>query len=173
MQTRVKDKTAIFSELSSVLSYPSSQSRKEALCLERELREENARAADCLGRFLSEVSALSQVKYDELYTRTFDLAPLSSPYLTTHLYGAENFQRGEFMTGLSQRYGEIGLAMSGELPDHLALVLRFASMIDEDERQDLISFCIAPALENMLGELNASENPFAHLIEAVLIFSKS
>ena len=116
--------------------------------------------------FARAFAALSQDEREELYTATFDVTPACVPYVSIHLFGEENFKRGEFMAALSARYAAAGFETRGELPDHLAVLLRFLAQTDEVERRELVRFCLLGPLGKMIAAL-AEENPYHALLEAV------
>jgi nitrate reductase molybdenum cofactor assembly chaperone NarJ/NarW len=119
-----------------------------------------------LARFEAGMSALSPDEREELYTATFDVAPACVAYVGIHLFGEENSKRGEFMAGLNARYEQAGFACPGELPDHLAVLLRYAADTDEAERRELVEFCLLGPLGKMIDAL-AGDNPYRALLEAV------
>jgi nitrate reductase delta subunit len=109
---------------------------------------------------------LSQDEREELYTATFDVTPACVPYVSIHLFGEENFKRGEFMAALSARYAAAGFETRGELPDHLSVLLRFLAQTDEAERRELVQFCLLGPLGKMIVSLS-DENPYRALLKAV------
>jgi nitrate reductase molybdenum cofactor assembly chaperone NarJ/NarW len=119
-----------------------------------------------LDRFASCLAALSQEEREELYTTTFDVTPACVPYVSIHLFGEENFKRGEFMAGLQARYQQTAFTTAGELPDHLSVLLRFAAHTDEAERRELVEFCLLGPVGKMIGALSEA-NPYRALLEAV------
>jgi nitrate reductase molybdenum cofactor assembly chaperone NarJ/NarW len=119
-----------------------------------------------LQRFVGAMSALSPDEREELYTATFDVMPACVPYVSIHLFGEENFKRGEFMAGLQARYAEAGFSAGGELPDHLCVLLRFAAQAGETERRELVEFCLLGPLGRMMEGLSEA-NPYRALLESV------
>ena len=59
---------------------------------------------------------------------------------------------------------EFGTA--GELPDHIAVLLRYASMLGEAERRELLEFCLLGPLAKMTLML-AETHPYRCLLQAV------
>jgi len=116
--------------------------------------------------FAPALGSLSQDEREELYTATFDVTPACVPYVSIHLFGEENFKRGEFMAALSARYAAAGFETRGELPDHLSVLLRFLAQTDEAERRELVQFCLLGPLGKMIAALSA-ENPYHALLETV------
>lgn len=110
------------------------------------------------------LAALTNDAREELFAATFDIAPSCVPYVSIHLFGEENFKRGEFMAALRARYAAAGFDSGGELPDHLAVLLRFAACVTSDEWRELTAFCLLGPLAGMLAAL-----PAAHPYRAVLL----
>jgi len=110
--------------------------------------------------------ASSPEEREELFTSVFDVSPACVPYVSVHLLGEENFKRGAFMAALHRRYQETGFSTGGELPDHLAVLLRFAAETHEAERRELVQFCLLGPLDRMIEAL-AAENPYCGLLATV------
>jgi len=104
---------------------------------------------------------------EELYTRTFDLAALCSLYVTGYIFGDENFDRGTVMAKLSDRFRELGFSTEGELPDHLAVLLRFASWLDDEALSELVQLCLLEPVGEMTKQLNKDDNPYFYLLSAI------
>jgi len=151
------DVRAALTALAGLLEYPGA---------DFDARIARAAAAAPLARFTAAISTLTTDEREELYTATFDVTPACVPYVSIHLFGEENFKRGEFMAGLHARYAQAGFDCNGELPDHVAVLLRFAAEADETERRELTEFCLLGPLGKMIVAL-AAENPYRPLLEAV------
>lgn len=108
---------------------------------------------------------LSPDRREELYTATFDVTPACVPYTSIHLFGEENFKRGEFMAALHARYAQAGFDSNGELPDHIAPLLRYAAQTDENERRELAAFCLLGPISRMSESL-APTNPYRAVLAA-------
>lgn len=132
----------------------------------------HARAAAALDRYLHQVETLGLERLREVHGRTFDLAPSCAPYLSVHLFGEGSYQRARLMAGLAEAQSRAGFDRGPELPDHLAVVLRFAPRMEPEEWRELVRFCLIPALPAMAGGLEGrgpaeSDNPYRHVLEAV------
>lgn len=125
-------------------------------------------AAAPLERFSRAVDESSPATMEEVYTRTFDLQPVCSPYVGYHLFG-ESYKRGLFMARLNEGYRERGYSAGGELPDHAAVVLRFLAAAGEDEFSRALRVeGLVPALAKMAQALgDRSENPYSEVIAAL------
>ncbi len=116
--------------------------------------------------FVGQMCALSAEDREELFSATFDINPSCVPYTGIHLFGEENFKRGEFMAALFARYEETGFVPNGDLPDHLANLLRFAASADDAECRELAEFCMLGPLQKMTKSLDET-NPYHALLESV------
>ena len=90
--------------------------------------------------FAAEAQSVAPDAREECYTGTFDLAPACTPYVSVHLFGEESFKRATLMAALNVRHAEAGLAGDAELPDHIAVLARFAAQAGEEERRELAEF---------------------------------
>ena len=125
-----------------------------------------AEAEPAAGGFVAQMRELSSGDREELFSATFDINPSCVPYAGIHLFGEENFKRGEFMAALFARYEETGFVPNGDLPDHLANLLRFAAGAGDAERRELAEFCLLGPLQKMISSLDGT-NPYRALLESV------
>ncbi|MDD2694799.1 MAG: hypothetical protein PHD58_02620 [Anaerolineales bacterium] len=120
--------------------------------------------------FLRGVERLSLGEWEELFTRTLDLNPAVAPYLGFQAWG-ESYQRGKFMAQVRQALLGEGLDEGGELPDHLAPVLRYLDRAAQPlpELLDILQ----PAVARMLSVLAKADagNPYLSLLEAVQAYT--
>ena len=117
-------------------------------------------------KFLGRVEALSPAGWEELHTRTLDLAPIFAPYVGYVIWG-DNYQRGEFMAALKVAQDEAGVDRDGELPDHLEPVLRYLAVV---ERPIAALVEIIPqAMSRIAKTLKEAEadNPYRHVLAAL------
>ena len=82
-----------------------------------------------LAAFIKKIGALSLEQWEELATGTLDLSPAAAPYVGFQVWG-ESYQRGAFMAQLNRAMAELDIDPGGELPDHLAPVLRYLAAAD-------------------------------------------
>lgn len=120
-----------------------------------------------LDAFAADMAHIQARTWEEVYSRTFDLNPRCAPYLSVHLFGEEGFKRAQLMTGLKTRYAQLGLDAGSELPDHIAVVLRFVPHCDPGEWEELKHHCLVPALAKMREILSPTTNPYRHLFDAL------
>ncbi|MDF1594888.1 MAG: nitrate reductase [Acidimicrobiia bacterium] len=116
--------------------------------------------------FIESVGDLSLAEWEELHTRTLDLGPLFVPYVGWVIWG-DNYHRGEFMAELKVAQEEAGVDAGGELPDHLAPVLRLLAVAGPVPATLLE--VLPTAVAKMRGELKEAErdNPYRHLLKAI------
>ncbi|MFT3914525.1 MAG: nitrate reductase molybdenum cofactor assembly chaperone [Anaeromyxobacteraceae bacterium] len=121
-----------------------------------------------LERFATVAAAAGPHELEERYSEAFDLDPACPPYLGHHLCG-ESPRRGAFMARLAGVYRDDGFADdSGELPDHLAVVLRYLAAVPAGASRDaLLADALRPALDRMAESLRESSNPYASVIDAL------
>lgn len=151
--------------LAEALQYPS-PGRLELLERSARLFPSGA-ARPAFQRFLEAIQRLSLAEWEELHTRTLDLNPPAAPYVGFQLYG-ESYQRGNFMAQASQALQKAGVKTGGELPDHLAPLLRYLDAASTPEAAIAANFTVA--VQRMLAILKKAEptNPYLYLFEAVL-----
>lgn len=123
-----------------------------------------------LTQFVTGVSSLPIGEWEELHTVTLDLSPLFVPYVG-HVAWGENYRRGEFMADLNAAMNEAAVDLDGELPDHIAPILRYLSIAAEP-LADLIQV-LPGAVDTMAKTLAkaASDNPYRHLLAATVDFT--
>jgi nitrate reductase assembly molybdenum cofactor insertion protein NarJ len=127
-------------------------------------RGDSEEAAALLGRFRAYAEATPLGELQEAYTLAFDLDSLSQseptcyPYVGHHLF-EENHKRSALIVGLLERYREHGFESdTGELPDHLVIVLRFlATCEDEELVAETLDEAVLPALARMMGTVGSDE----------------
>ncbi|TNF37551.1 MAG: hypothetical protein EP329_02870 [Deltaproteobacteria bacterium] len=156
----------LLARLGELLTYPDDRlgSRLDAA---ESLAPGDHACAEALASFRAEISDATTDALGEVYTRTFDVAPVCIPYLSIHLFGEESFRRARLMTGLSESLAAAGVALDGELPDHLAVVLRAAPALTEELWEDLLEYVLRAAVHAMDAALAETPNPYRWPLRAV------
>ncbi|MDR5729734.1 MAG: molecular chaperone TorD family protein [Terriglobia bacterium] len=156
----------VYSLFADILDYPE-RSITSAIddCL-AELALEAADAHAHLVDFQTAIAAKDIRQLQELYTNAFDLRPECTPNLGYHLFGDDG-RRGAFLAELKGRMDARGVPLGIELADHIALILRFLD-VAEDERPVLTEDCLLPAVSKMIEVLQGSENLYEHALRALL-----
>ena len=131
---------ALFADL---LEYPRSnvaQTARECLAL---VAPENAEAAKLLAEFIAFAERTPADTIEEIFTATFDLNASCHPYIGYHMFG-EAYQRSALLLELKETFRQHHFDPGVELPDHLAVLLRFmsicpdAAMVEEIAREALL-----------------------------------
>ncbi len=105
--------------------------------------------AALLSAFGRELETMPLGLREEAYASTFDLGG-AYPYVGYQLLG-ETYKRSIFMLELRERYRAHGLSEADDLPDHLVCILRYLSILqDEEEFRELTQYAILPALDKVL-----------------------
>lgn len=117
-------------------------------------------------RFREAVDGLALHELEEAFTTTFDLDPVAALEVGWHLFG-DTYERGRFLVEMRQRLHRLGMSESGELPDHLATVLRVLPRLDSAEAEGLTRGAVTPALHKMLEPLRSRESLYLPLLQAV------
>lgn len=168
--TAIAEATGLFARFGEILAYPGPGLENEVQDLRGALAENGEACAQKLDIFLQFLAENPLCRAEEHYTRAFDLAPIAAPYLSVYLFGAENPKRGEFMAGLMAAYARAGYDTGGELPDHLALVLRYAPKAPPEEWDELCATCLPAPLRLMHQALAAAQSPYAAPVDALRAF---
>lgn len=156
-----------YNSLAELLDYPDADYKQRITRAKALLPVNQEEAALGLEKYRKSIEAISVEGIEELYTGTFDMMAVCVPYVSIHLFGEENFKRGEFMARLNNRYEESEFNKRGdELPDHLSVLLRYLSQTGYEEAAELLEFCVLAPLKKMIGKLHA-ENPYSHLLKAI------
>jgi nitrate reductase molybdenum cofactor assembly chaperone len=154
--------------LSPLFEYPDELLVGNVFYWQMRLAPRCAAASAELGPFLAWLLSADPGEVEETYVRTFLVTPVCAPYASVHLFGEESFRRAELMAGLRSTYARVGLAEGRELPDHVALLLRLTGRVDGEELDDLVGYCLRPALVSMARRLEPTENPYRHALRAIV-----
>ena len=151
-----------------LLDYPSPALARQAH--EATAGAATAQSAALLNEFCTFVEQASPARLEELYTGTFDLQAVCCPYVGYHLFG-DSYKRSMFMAQLNGGYRDRGFSPGNELPDHVAVILRFLAIAPGDPfSQALLHDGLIPALEAMVGAFDDhSDNPYAAVLRALLL----
>lgn len=163
---------AIYRDFATLLSYPEPALWRIAPDLAERLAGLSTEAAADLGCFVQYLDSTPLAQAREHYTRAFDLSPLAVPYLSVYLFGAENPQRGQFMAGFSGAYAEAGLPCGGELPDHLTVILAYATVAPEETWDEVQRLCLPSPLKLMRQALAEGKSPYQHAVASLEHFVK-
>ena len=156
--------------LARLIAYPDAQLRSELDALLQVLDDEEVVPA----KRRAELRALATglLRQDPLlveghYVETFDRGRATSLHLFEHVHG-DSRDRGPAMIDLVQTYEKAGLFLGpDELPDHLGVVLEFASTQPPALAKAFLGE-MAHILNAVFSALLKRESPYAAVIAAVL-----
>jgi nitrate reductase delta subunit len=116
------------------------------------------------------IRASDLLELQEQYVDCFDRGRQTSLHLFEHVHG-DSRERGQAMVDLLDTYKQTGYLLDGkELPDHLVVVLEFASTLDEKIAKSFLSEMthIFDALYTGLAKRNSL---YAWIVAAAIDFS--
>ncbi len=156
--------------LAHLLSYPDTSLRDHMAEMTAALQRERALGADRL----EELSALMQhlrgaraMDVEAHYVETFDRGRGTALHLFEHVHG-DSRDRGPAMIDLLQTYEQAGLYLApSELPDHLTVVLEYASTQPPAQARAFLRE-LTHILQAIFSALLRRESPYASVLAAVL-----
>lgn len=155
--------------LSWLLRYPDALMRgelatvREALHSERALNASRLAALDALIGRLDAEGMLAEAQYVDL----FDRGRGTALYLFEHVHG-DSRDRGPAMVNLVQTYEQAGLLLGPEeLPDHLCVLLEYASTQPAAAARSFISE-FGHLLQSITQSLKNRQSDYAAVLEALL-----
>lgn len=156
--------------LSQLLSYPDAAQRAQLPQLMPVLKEEDAlnaaRQAE-LQTLVTHLQRLDSLDAESRYVETFDRGRATCLHLFEHVHG-DSRDRGPAMIDLTKTYEQSGLFLSpDELPDHLCVVLEFASTQPPEVAKSFLGE-MAHILNTIFSALLKRESPYAVVLAAVL-----
>jgi nitrate reductase delta subunit len=162
----------LYDLLAEILEYPTPSLHEcfdECMSL---LFPSHQRAFKLLKGFESFLAQTPTSQIEEIYTRTFDLQAICFPYVGHYLFG-EDHRRGMFMAKLKEKHRLHDFYAGNELPDHLAVMIRFlARMEDGEENEELVRECVIPCLERMIQGFKDRDNPYKAVMQALWLILK-
>ena len=159
--------------LARLIAYPDAQLRSELSALADALDQEAAlpaaRRAE-LRTLALELQRSAPLDTEARYVETFDRGRATSLHLFEHVHG-DSRDRGPAMIDLAQTYEKAGLFLGpDELPDHLCVVLEFASTQPAVLAKSFLGE-MAHILTAIFSALLQRDSPYAAVLAAVLELS--
>ena len=156
--------------LARLLAYPDAELRAQLPALIDALQAEQtlpaARVAE-LQALAQQLGAMDPYEAEERYVETFDRGRRTSLHLFEHIHG-DSRDRGPALIDLTQTYEKAGLRLdTTELPDHLGVVLEFASTQPPAVAREFLAE-MAHVLGALFSALQAKDSPYASVVAAVL-----
>ena len=156
--------------LARLLAYPDAELRAQMPALIDALQAEQALPAARvteLQALVQQVCAMDPYEAEARYVDTFDRGRQTSLHLFEHIHG-DSRERGPALIDLTQTYEKAGLFLgANELPDHLGVVLEFASTQPSTVPREFLAE-LAHILNALFTALDAKASPYASVIAAVL-----
>lgn len=136
--------------IAELLDYPHPGLAATARACSAAVAVESDRASSLLEEFASFVERTPFDTLEEVFTATFDLNASRHPYVGHHLFG-EAYKRSVFMLELKERFRNLGFDHGLEMPDHVAVMLRFMALCpDQEIVTELALEAVIPSLEPMM-----------------------
>ena len=156
--------------LALLLGYPGEDLRGVLTALAEAIDSEGAlppaRRAE-LRAFIREMERADPIDLEARYVELFDRGRATSLHLFEHVHG-DSRDRGPAMIDLTQTYEKAGLLLGPhELPDHLCVVLEFASTQPPAVAREFLGE-MAHILNAIFSALRKRESRYASVLAAVL-----
>ena len=120
-----------------------------------------------LGRLADRLAGADPLAVEGDYVDTFDRGRRTALNLFEHVHG-DSRDRGPAMIDLAQTYERAGLFLAdGELPDHLTVVLEFASTQPPKQARAFLAET-AHIVRAIFSALRTRSSPYASVLAAVL-----
>ncbi|MFV0320567.1 MAG: nitrate reductase molybdenum cofactor assembly chaperone [Microbacterium sp.] len=160
------NRAVVYRSASVVLNYPDDDTLALRGIVRRALDESAPRAAAAFAPLLDWWEQTPTEDVQRAYVDVFDMSKRHALYLSYWTDG-DTRRRGQVLVDFTQRYRAAGLnpSLTGELPDHLPLVLEFASS-RPDEGAALLQEYRA-SLELIRIALVERDSPYAGVLAAV------
>ncbi len=156
--------------LARLLSYPDAGLREHAGELVQALAREAALSSERIGeigQLLHRLSRRPALAVEAEFVELFDRGRSTSLHLFEHVHG-DSRDRGPAMIDLIKTYEQAGLMLrEDELPDHLSVLLEYASTQPPREARELLGET-AHILRAIFSALHKKGSPYASVLAAVL-----
>ncbi|MBX9880172.1 MAG: nitrate reductase molybdenum cofactor assembly chaperone [Candidatus Obscuribacterales bacterium] len=162
------NRQAVLEKIAILFDYPTSSYLETAEDLVNKSRDKYPELSKLLVEFIDALKPLSPEEQEEVFTRTFDIAPICVPYLSSYTFGEESYERGDLMAKLKEIYAIAGFQSGNELPDHIRVTLSFLSTLDDQAGADLVHYVLAKPITEMFDKLKNANNPYSLLMNAVI-----
>ena len=156
--------------LAHLLSYPDAALRAHLDEMRDALRSERALTADRLleiDTLIDRLRSPRTLETEASYVELFDRGRGTALHLFEHVHG-DSRDRGPAMIDLIQTYEQAGLYLGeGELPDHLTVVLEYASTQPPAQAREFLRE-MTHILQVIFSALLKRGSPYASVVAAVL-----
>ena len=166
----MKDNRYSLGALALLLGYPDAQLRSHLPQLLEAIDQEAAIPAarrEELHALAADLTRMDPLDVEARYVETFDRGRATSLHMFEHIHG-DSRERGPAMVDLLQTYEKSGLLLAPqELPDHLCVVLEFASTQPPKLATEFLGE-MAHILTAIFSALSQRSSPYAVPVAAVL-----
>lgn len=139
-------------DLALLFKYPTSEYPAHAQNYLYKLRLLNRKAAKILEPFVNLVSDLPLGTLQELYTRTFEVQPVTNLDVGYVLFGDE-YKRGALLVNLNREMEKADIQCGTDLSDYLPNILKLLPRLENPElRSEMITLIVVPAVVKMIGD---------------------
>ena len=156
--------------LAHLLRYPDTEFRAHTSEMQQALTAEAALPASRLAELdtlLRQLSTRPALDVESDYVELFDRGRRTALHLFEHVHG-DSRDRGPAMIDLIQTYEKGGLYLGpAELPDHLSVVLEFASTQPPPQAREFLGE-LAHIVRVIFSALLGRQSPYASVLAAVL-----
>jgi nitrate reductase molybdenum cofactor assembly chaperone len=156
----------LYDLLGSILAYPDEDYHEKVRHCVNLLREEHPGSVEEISPFASEVEKMGVTDLEELYTRTFDINPVSALEIGWHLYG-EQYERGAFLVKMRELSRTLGVEESTELPDHLTHVLPLVGRMEQEDADMFVEKYLLPGLKKMIAGFSGKNNVYENVLKTI------
>ena len=166
----MKTMTHTLRALAALLNYPSAELREHLPAIVEAIEGESAlpaaRRAE-IRALAAELQRIDPIEAESRYVELFDRGRSTSLHLFEHVHG-DSRDRGPAMIDLIQHYEKAGLLLGdSELPDHLCVILEFASTQPPAAAREFLGE-MAHILKAIFSALRKRDSSYASLVAAVL-----
>ena len=152
---------------SSLLLYPDEGFLAKQEKLKSISQDINGRAGECFSTFFADTSTMTLDEIQRHYVEIFDMRRRCSLFLTSWTHG-DTRNRGMALVYFKEIYKNSRMTLTDEeLPDHLAVVLEFAALVDPVEGALLLAEHRAP-IELIRDALHAAKSLYASVLDAIV-----
>ena len=156
--------------LARLLAYPDAEVRADLAAMRDALHDERALNSSRLielDALLDRLRSPRTLDTEATYVEMFDRGRGTALHLFEHVHG-DSRDRGPAMVDLIKTYEQAGLFLApGELPDHLCVVLEYASTQPPAEARDFLRE-VSHILQVIFSALLKRQSAYASVIAAVL-----
>ena len=156
--------------LAALLQYPDAQLRAAlpeiAEAIDGEGALSRSRSAELVA-LARRIAAADPYDAEADYVDTFDRGRATSLQVFEHVHG-DSRERGAALVDLRSMYEQAGLRLAdGEMPDHLPVILQFASTQPERTAREFLGELLH-VLASIFSALVARQSPYASVLAAVI-----